>query len=36
MLLQPPTFIAIALAAIVIASIVAMLFVYASGEGPGY
>jgi len=35
MLLQPPTLIAITLAAIVIASIVAMFFYYATGEGPG-
>jgi hypothetical protein len=35
MLFQPPTLIAITLAAIVIAGIVAMFFIYATGEGPG-
>jgi len=35
MLLQPPTLIAITLAAIVIAGVVAMFFIYATGEGPG-
>ena len=35
MLFQPPTLIAVTLAAIVIAGIVAMFFIYATGEGPG-
>ena len=35
MLFQPPTLIAITLAAIVIAGTVAMFFIYATGEGPG-
>lgn len=35
MFFQPPTLIAITLAAFVIAGIVAMFFIYATGEGPG-
>jgi hypothetical protein len=35
MLLQAPTLLAITVAAIVIAGLVAMFFIYATGEGPG-
>ena len=35
MLLQPPTLLAMTLAAIIIATLVATFFMYATGEGPG-